>query len=139
MARAVMPGTSVSRKASRPAPSVLKRKDPIWFARATSAAGFEGHGRREVEPTAADELGEVMDWACENRIIDAEECRLLLSLVRAAEGMHVRGGRLQGLLANEATEWVALQWGLSGRTVRRRARASIAALAAAAPRYSRVA
>jgi len=87
-----------------------------------------------------EELVDVLDWAYEERVIGAEDRRLLLCLVEAAEGASTRvGGPGHGLLSNEATERVGRRLGVCERTVRRRAMRSIEALTAAAPAYTRVA
>lgn len=83
------------------------------------------------EPTASEELLEVLEWARRQDVITAEDQALLLSLVEAAERTVVtrsrRGGG--GLMANALSEQVADRWGVSPVTVRRRARRSMRALA----------
>ena len=85
------------------------------------------------EPTASEELLDLLGWACRQDVITSQERALLLSLVQAAEGTVVtrsgRGGG--GLMANETSEHVAREWGVSPVTVRRRARRSMSALAEA--------
>lgn len=83
------------------------------------------------EPTASEELVEVLEWARRQDVITAEDQALLMSLVEAAERTVVtrsrRGGG--GLMANALSEQVAHRWGVSPITVRRRARRSMLALA----------
>ena len=87
-----------------------------------------------------EELVDVLDWAYEEQVIGAEDRRLLLCLVKAAQGESTRaGGPGHGLLSNAATGLVGRQLGVCERTVRRRAMRSIEALTAAAPAYTRVA
>ena len=88
-----------------------------------------------------EELVDVLDWAYEEQVIGAEDRRLLLCLVEAAEGAASTrvGGPGHGLLSNEATERVGRRLGVCERTVRRRAMRSIEALTTAASAYTRVA
>jgi hypothetical protein len=90
---------------------------------------------------ALEELVDVLDWAYEEQVIGAEDRRLLLCLVEAAEGAASTrvGGPGLGLLSNEATERVGRRLGVCERTVRRRAMRSIEALSSAVPAYTRVA
>lgn len=83
------------------------------------------------EPSAAEELVDVLDWARREHVISAEDQALLLSLVEAAERTAVTRSRRGhgGLLANTLSEQVARRWGVSPITVRRRARRSMLALA----------
>ncbi|TWP33128.1 hypothetical protein [Leekyejoonella antrihumi] len=82
------------------------------------------------------ELLEVLDWACQARVISVADRGLLLALVHEADTVPVRAAReLGGLAGNELSERVAAQWGVTSRTVRRRARKSVAALAAHASDY----
>ena len=85
----------------------------------------------EDEPTAAQELVEVLDWARREHIISSEDQALLMSLVQAAEHASVPRSRRGhgGLMANALSEQVAHRWGVSPITVRRRARRSLLALA----------
>lgn len=84
----------------------------------------------EPEPTAADELLDVLEWACQSHVITAADRLLLLCLVEAADrATTTRLGRgAGGLLANDVSGAVAGQWGISPVTVRRRARRSMRAL-----------
>ncbi len=85
------------------------------------------------EPTAAQELVEVLAWARREHVITGEDEALLLSLVEAAQRTAVTSTRRGhgGLLANALSEQVALLWGISPITVRRRAGRSLRALAVA--------
>ena len=117
------------------AASQLQRSDPTWhhtlpvdpeapFWRGLRAAPAE------PEPTPADELLELLSWACDNRVITDNDRNLLLSLLEAADrtdSARVRRGR-GGLLSNEISERVAKDYGVSPVTVRRRAGRSIQAL-----------
>jgi hypothetical protein len=80
--------------------------------------------------TAADALLSVLAWGCAQGVITSAERLLLIDLVAAAS---ISSGLPDSipLLGNRASDRVATRWGTSGRTVRRRAKASIAALARA--------
>ena len=99
---------------------------PFWASFADPTVGVQ-------EPSASEELLDLLEWACRQDVITVEDRALLLSLVQAAEGTVVsrsrRGGG--GLMANELSEQVARRWGVSPVTVRRRARRSMRALAEA--------
>lgn len=121
--------------------SQLERVDRTW-SRTTpldpSGAFWSGQASNPAESpaTAADELLEVLDWACEVDVITDDDRVLLLCLVEAADReATVRVGRGQGgLMANEVSAAVARAWGISPATVRRRARRSMTALASACVR-----
>ncbi|MFC3687287.1 hypothetical protein [Aquipuribacter hungaricus] len=87
----------------------------------------------EPGPAAAEEVVDVLRWACSNDVISSQDRDLLLSLMEAASarslGRRHRGGG--GLLANALSEEVARNWGVSPVTVRRRTRRSVQALARA--------
>lgn len=122
------------------APATLRRTDPTWFAtvtsiEATAIPSMPG----DLAPTALEDLVDVLDWACDHQLIGAADRYLLLLLVDASQDLHLRSSASHGLLSNEATAQVAARLGVCERTVRRRARRTIAAVAAAAPAYSRVA
>jgi len=122
------------------APSTLRRTDPTWFATVTSTeAASHLSVLDEVEPTAWEELVDLLDWACRQRMILASDRLMLLLLVEASQDLNVRIATSHGLLSNEATAEVAALLGVCERTVRRRARRTIAAVTAAAPNYRRVA
>lgn len=89
----------------------------------------------ELPLTPAEELLEVLTWACEEQVITDEDRRLLMCLVQEADQVPVRNktrGR-GGLLSNEVSARVARRVGVSAATVRRRGSRSMAALAAAVP------
>ena len=84
-----------------------------------------------LETTPRDRLEEVLAWGCEHRVITDSDRQMLLDLVEAA-GVHpVRQRVSTALLSRSGTEMVGRSWGISGRSVRRLAKASIDALAAA--------
>lgn len=99
---------------------------PLW-AWDAAAAGTGPAG------SAAEELLDVLEWACANDVISGEDRALLLCLVAAAErASTTRVGRgAGGLMANDVSAAVADEWGISPVTVRRRARRSLRALSAA--------
>ena len=122
------------------APAALRRTDRTWFATGGSIDTPAVLSLPiESTPTALEELTELLDWAADQQVIRPSDRQLLLCLVQAADEGGSRVGPGLGLLANHATEKVALTLGVSERTVRRRTRVSIQALAAAAPAYRRVA
>lgn len=87
----------------------------------------------DVDPysaTADDALLSVLAWGCRQGVITSAERLLLIDLVAAAS---ISSGLPDSipLLGNRASDRVAARWGMSGRTVRRWAKASIAALARA--------
>lgn len=96
--------------------------------RVTSAVG-------EDEVSAADELLELLMWACENRVISAEDRYLLLCLVEEASRLEIRntGRGYGGLLATELSIRVGRRVGMAQATVRRHAARTLRALAEAAP------
>jgi hypothetical protein len=79
------------------------------------------------------ELAHVFEWAIGEEVITEEERVLLLDLVAQAYLTSTRSSRrgAAGLLANELTAQVAARRGVAATTVRRRARRSLDALAAA--------
>lgn len=83
----------------------------------------------QVATSAREELLEVLDWAVEQALISDADTRLLVDVVAAA-AQSASGPSAGGwLLGNQASELVAADLGVSGRTVRRRAKRSIEALA----------
>lgn len=122
------------------APASLRRTDPTWAATvcSTDVAAVQALAAHR-EPSALEELVDVLDWACEQQVIRALDRALLLMLVDASQDLHLRVSASHGLLSTEATAQVAARLGVSERTVRRRAQRSIRAVAAAAPGYTRVA
>lgn len=121
------------------AASQLQRSDPTWhqslpvdpYAPFWGRLRTGGHG--ETEPTPAEELLDLLSWACDNDVITDQDRGLLLSLVAAADRHSpTRAGRGRGgLMANDVTESVGHELGLSATTVRRRARVCIDALSRA--------
>jgi hypothetical protein len=75
-------------------------------------------------------LTELLEAARAQRVISDEDLHLLLGLARAADAAaHAHWGRgCAGLMTPVASTEVAQRWGVSARTVRRRARRSIDAL-----------
>jgi hypothetical protein len=95
-------------------------------------ARTEQAGVELYEWTTRDELLEVLEWGRDQELITETDCQLLVDVVAAA-GTSSRRGNPDSipLLGDEVSERVAARWGVSGRTVRRHARRSIAALAGA--------
>ena len=120
------------------AASQLQRQDPTWHRiyQLEPDASFWGELRAtpaHPEPTAAEELLDLLSWACENEVISEQDRSLLLSLVAAAdrsEATTYQRGR-GGLLSNELSEQVAKEYGIAPVTVRRRAGRTIEALSQA--------
>lgn len=120
------------------AASQLARQDPTWHRiyQLEPDASFWGELRAtpaHLEPTAAEELLDLLSWACENEVISEQDRSLLLSLVAAAdrsEATTYQRGR-GGLLSNELSEQVAKEYGIAPVTVRRRAGRTIEALSQA--------
>ena len=96
----------------------------VW-AEALSDAG-------RVEPTAEDELAEILTIARRQGVLGEDDIDLLLSLAGAADAAKpARSGRGHaGLMAPAASDVVAVARGVSSRTVRRRALHSVTALRA---------
>jgi len=88
------------------------------------------------EPSATDELLELLAWACERRVISDADRYLLLCLVEEADRVETRNltRGYGGLIGNELSSRVAPRVGVSEATVRRHASRSMRALAEAAPR-----
>jgi hypothetical protein len=80
-----------------------------------------------------EELLSVLEWGCRRGVITDNDRLLLLDVIATAaeEPSWLKSGA--ALLGDVVSDRVGTQWGISGRTVRRRAAASIHALAAAAP------
>jgi hypothetical protein len=118
--------------------SQLGRTDPTWCNTSVvdpAAPFWAGHvAGPDAQPAApAVRLGAVLDWACANRVISDADRRLLLCLVSASDQAGTRrvGRGHGGLMANDVSAAVAERWGVSPRTIRRRASRSLHALAAA--------
>jgi hypothetical protein len=88
---------------------------------------------RDAGRSAAQELAEVLVWACDRGAITADDGDLLLQLAYAADQVPTLrlGCGQHGLMAPAANRVVAARWGVSTRTVRRRALSTVRALAAA--------
>lgn len=116
----------------------LQRHDPTWHHTVQldpDAPFWEGLGAvgPPREPTAAEELLDLLSWACDKHVISDQDRGLLLSLVEAADRTDSRTFRRGrgGLLSNGLSEMVANEYGISAVTVRRRAARSIEALSQA--------
>ncbi len=113
----------------------LRRADPTWFHAVPLSPTAMVWGRVERarftgEPSPAHELADLLRWAMRAQVITASECRMLLALAEEADRTgqsRARRGQL-GLMAPAASEAVAGRWGVSARTVRRRAQRSLGAL-----------
>jgi len=88
-------------------------------------------GSGAIVDAPREQLEDVLAWACEGWVISNRERRLLLALVDAASAHPVRERASTALLSRLGTEMVGRSWGISAREVRRSAKASIEALAAA--------
>lgn len=91
----------------------------------------EARRQPDAEP-AATELAEVLLWAMDHGVIDERDRDLLLTLAVAADevGITHSGRGRGGLCSHQAAATVALTAGVSPMTIRRRATASLRALAA---------
>lgn len=118
-------------------PSKLARYDPTWLrTTCLSPDRFACDDRLTTGPRLpdpAEELLELLEWACRHEVISPADRSLLLCLVEAADAAPARRtrGGAAGLLANACTEQVADRLGITSRQVRRRGRASIDALSRA--------
>jgi hypothetical protein len=118
--------------------SQLERTDPTWSRTSlmdpygTFWGGYVST-RRERPTHPVHELSKLLEWGCRNQVITGEDRALLLCLVEAAARPATRrlGRGTGGLMANDVSEVVALRWGIAATTVRRRAHASVQALAGA--------
>jgi hypothetical protein len=111
--------------------------DPLSPAWQGLTSRPSGHGRRSSswrqpvsDASPAEELFELLEWACEAEVITDTDRSLLLSLVEVADRTDTRriGRGHGGLMANDVSEAVAISWGVSAATVRRRARRTVQAL-----------
>lgn len=82
-----------------------------------------------LQNTPRDRLEDLLAWGCEHRVITDVDRLLLLDLVEAASTHPVRKRANTTLLSRAGTQLVGRHWGISERSVRRFARASIDALA----------
>ncbi len=116
----------------------LRRSDPTWFRAVHLEPSDRLWGRVErdaaaEEEPAARELVEVLAWAVHAGLVAAADARLLVRLAEEADRLgapRVGRGR-QGLMHPAASEVVGREWGVSARTVRRRAQHSLDALSGA--------
>jgi len=120
------------------AKSQLRHADPTWSRTflVDPGARFWGgyastHSQRSTH--AGKELLKLLEWGCKNEVITGDDRAMLLCLVEVADRTATtRLGRCTGgLMANDVSEAVAQRWGISSKTVRRRARQSIDALSGA--------
>lgn len=94
-------------------------------------ARTEHPGVDPYESTVRDELLAVLEWGRNQELITEADCQLLADVVAAAATTTRRCPDSIPLLGDVVSERVAALVGVSGRTVRRHARRSIAALAGA--------
>jgi len=89
--------------------------------------------RGQYPPSPAQELANLLTWGCLNKVITGADRALILALVEAADcaASSKVGVGASRLFANDTSEVVAKQWGLTPGTVRRRVRGCIDALSAA--------
>jgi hypothetical protein len=92
---------------------------------------LQGLNPAAVADAPRDQLEDLLAWACEHWVISNRERQLLLALVEAADVHPIRERASTALLSRLGTEMVGQSWGMSAREVRRSAKASIEALAAA--------
>ncbi len=78
--------------------------------------------------TPMEELLSVLEWGCGAGVISRQDRLLLLDVIAAAADQPAWLGAGGGLLGDGVSDAVGNLWGVSGRTVRRRAAASIEAL-----------
>ncbi len=90
----------------------------------------------EPEPTAFEELLDVLDWARDRGLITVRERELLLHLVDVAASKPACAARSGlGLLSDEGVGEVARRLGVSRTTVKRHARRALDVLVEQAPQY----
>ncbi|MGF3990603.1 hypothetical protein ACQX7T_15305, partial [Staphylococcus aureus] len=90
----------------------------------------------QVASSDREDLLEVLDWAVEQALLSEADTGLLVDVVAAA-ARSTSGPPAGGwLLGDQASELVGAELGVSGRTVRRRAKRSIEALAEAIQRQA---
>lgn len=89
--------------------------------------------RHPAAPSPSVELDEVLDWAMDEGVIQSRDRDLLITLAVAATdaGIGRSGCGQGGLCSRQVADRVARQVGLSSSTVRRRATASLRAVATA--------
>ena len=83
----------------------------------------------EDGPSPMDELLSVLEWGCRRGLVTSEDRLLLLDVIATAADDPTWHRSGAALLGDKVSDSVGTQWGISGRTVRRRAAASISALA----------
>lgn len=79
---------------------------------------------------AAEDVLTVLDWGCAHEVITASDRELLLDVLVAASLEEGTGTRCQPLLGDKVSARVGARRGVTGRTVRRHTKQTIAALAA---------
>ena len=111
--------------------------DPTWARSIPLGPDSELWGavearRQPAAEPAATELAHVLLWAMDHGVIDERDRDLLLTLAVAADevGITHSGRGRGGLCSHQAAATVALTAGVSPMTIRRRATASLRALAA---------
>lgn len=114
---------------------VIDPHSPTWEEQPARALGS---GAAAVDPSAvaasaAEELVELLDWACAAEVITDADRSLLVSLVQAADRADTRrtGRGRGGLMANDVSQVVGDRCGVSATTVRRRTRRTVQALTTA--------
>ena len=103
--------------------------DGLEQVAATAGAGHAGAAH--AEPTPAEELLDVLQWAQGQQIVSGRDLQLLVCLVQVAGTLpDGRRGHRQGLLTRRACDLVAEEFGVGPHTVRRRVGTAVEALAA---------
>ena len=105
-------------------------------------------GRQVVEsvlaepggPAASETLLDLLSWAHAEDVIGPDDVQLLVALLVAAQAVEDAGGRLRdsgsgGLVNAAVVESVAAHFGVSPRTIKRRAAKTVEALSAASGRF----
>lgn len=105
--------------------------DHLELVVATDGQDRRGLLAPNIDPTAADELLDVLEWAQYERVLSERDLELLVSLVQVAGTLpDGRRGHRQGLLTRRACDLIAKEFDVGPHTVRRRVSASVEALAA---------
>jgi hypothetical protein len=93
--------------------------------------GLASTAAEAIDETPRAELEHALAWGCRAGVITEVQRRLLLDIVDAAHTRPIHLRANTRLLSDAGTDLVGQRWGMSGRKVRRLAKASIEALAAA--------
>jgi hypothetical protein len=123
----------------------LERVDRTWsnvrLVDPTAVFWARACAHDDASQSAAHELAEVLEWAGAVNVISDSDRSLLLSLAETADSFGpARTGRGScGLMANDLSADLAERLGISPKTVRRRARKAITALADACAVYDNAA